>query len=453
MEVSHEPATELFDRSQTSGLQPNTQLTVQERRHAVDVILGMVATIFRGGTTSSQLTSLLNYISYNADYEWEQGSQQSQVGSSPNLRLGTRLERHLTTIKASTLLSILLKARPTNPELVSGLDLCCGGSQGTVSWILATLVNTFDDEVRSIGIRCLADYMDILASKADTLLHHVPEVISDEGGLPSRRVGKTARKLSVTFTSVGKTLSEAIGGGQALATSTKPVSIDIVYKLLWHLLKCHRTRLAKKTHAALIYLLVEDRGYTATTETLMKELVVADNVLQTGYKLSLKHDRILIVEIESISGKRLRQTTAINMILRLLRFLPASWKEKWLLDLAMLVHTCPSNIPILVEGTDWQPSLFHVVSDTVEEISAKHGSQDEKHDTRSVEPNRKTSDDKESWDEADSMLKEVRSGELLDQNMSTPEDQVRMQARFNLSLKLYSTLLGYCFRQGGEKVS
>jgi hypothetical protein len=417
------------------------------------VILGIVATIFRGGTTPAQLSSLLNYISFNADYEWEQGSQQSQVGSSPNFRVGTRLERHLATIKASTLLSVLLKARPTNPILSSGLDLCCGGSQGTVGWLLATLVNTFDDDVRAIGIRCLADYMDILVSKADTLLHHVPDSSNEEADLPGRRAAKASRKISITITSVGKSLSEAMGGNQALSVSTKPVSIDIVYKLLWHLLKCHRTRLGKKTHAALIYLLVEDRGYTDTTEKLMEDLVVADNVLQTGYKLSLKNDRNLLFEIESLSGKRLRQTTAINMILRLLRFLPPSWKEKWLLDLATLVYTCPSNVPILVEVSDWQPSLFHVVSDTVEEINAKHGSQTRSDNPLTKKVKEESKDDSYSQDEADTALKEVRSGELLDLNMLTQEDQVRMQARFNLSLKLYSTLLGYCFRQGGEKVS
>lgn len=430
----------------------DTPLTIRERRHVTDVILGMVATIFQSGTTSAQLSSLLNYISFNADYEWEQGSQQSQIGRNPNIRVGTRLERHLTTVKASTILSVLLKARPINPDLVSSLDSCCGGPQGNVSWILSTLVNTFDDEIRSIGIRCLADYMDILVSRGDTLLHYLSEDRKDEPGREGGRRGNTARKLSVKFTSVGKSLSTAIGG-QVLSTvlpTTKPVSIDIVYKLLWHLLKCHRARMGRHTHTALIYLLVEDRGYRDATESLMEELVVADNVLHTGYRLCLKHDRNLLLEVESVTGKRLRQNSAVNMVLRLLRFLPNKWKEKWLLDLVTLTLTCPANIPVLVEDPDWQPSLFHVVSDTVEEINAKHGPQEDEPETKT------TNEALGSTDESDRIIKEVRSGELLGVNnlsLSTPEDQVRMQARFNLSLKLYSILLGYCFRQGGEKVS
>jgi hypothetical protein len=412
--------------------------------------------MLQSGTTSIQLIPLLNYISFNADYDWEQGSRLSQAGMNPNMRSGTRLERHLATVKASTILSVLLKARPINPDLQSSLVSCCGSSQGFLSWILSTLVNTFDDEIRAIGIRCLADYMDTHVPKGDTL-HSLQDDNKDESTrMGGRPVGNSTRKMSVTFTSVGKSLSTAIGG-QVLSTvmhTAKPVSIDIVYKLLWHLLKCHRARMGRHTHTALIYLLVEVGGHREASESLMQDFVVPDNVLQIGYRLSLKHDHDLALEIESVAGKRLRQTTAINMVLRLLRFLPNNWKEKWLLDLVTLTHTCPANIQALVKDPDWQPSLFHVISDCLEEINSKHGSQKDPSATTDALIDNTAEANGEM--DANTTVKEVRSGELLsfaDLSLSTPEDQMRMQARFNLALKLYSTLLGYCFRHGGEKVS
>lgn len=415
--------------------------------------------MLQSGTTSGQLVPLLNYISFNADYDWEQGSRLSQAGMNPNIRSGTRLERHISTVKASTILGVLLKARPIDSELQSSLVSCYGSSQGFLSWILSTLVNTFDDEIRAIGIKCLADCMDTHVAKGDTV-NSVPDENSDESArMGSRPVGNSSRKMSVTLTSVGKSLSTAIGG-QVLSTvmqTTKPVSIDIIHKLLWHLLKCHRARMGRHTHTALIYLLVEVAGNREARESLMEDFVIPDSVLQIGYRLSLKHDHDLAREIEAVAGRRLRHTTAINLVLRLLRFLPNNWKEKWLLDFVTLTHTCPANIQALVNDPDWQPSLFHVISDCLEEINAKHGSQ--KVQSATITTSEEIYDNTaEINDEmyGNTAVKEVRSGELLsfaDLSLSTPEDQVRMQARFNLALKLYSTLLAYCFRQGGEKVS
>ena len=138
----------------------------------------------------------------------------------------------------------------------------------------------------------------------------------------------------------------------------------------------------------------------------------------------------------------------INMVLRLLRFLPSTWKDNWLLELVTSTRTCTSNIQILVEDPDWQHSLFHVISDCLEEIYATYN-------TRASLP--EIVDPIETSDVADrsQILKEVRSGVSLGagvQPTSTPDDHKELQARFNLSLKLYCTLLGYCFRQGGEKV-
>jgi hypothetical protein len=418
----------------------------------------MIATILQSSATPAQLAALVNYISFNADYEWEEASRQSQIGFDPNIRDGTRYERHHANIKASTILSVLLKARPINLDLITSLGTCCGGPQALLGWILSTLVNTFDDEMRSVGIRCLADVMDAITSKADMLLYVVQDDNNDEGGRGSgHTIGKTSRKVSATITSVGKSLSTAIGG-QVLSTVLHPVkhvSLDIVYKLLWHLLKRYRARMGRHTHTALKYLLVEDIGRRDTTESLMEQLVIPDKVLRIGYRLSLQHEQNDMLEMESVAGKRLRKNVGINMVLRLLRFLHSTWKDKWLVELVTLTYTCPSNIQVLVEDPDWQPALFHVISDCLEEINAKYD--DRASALEMMGPN-KTVESAHSGSETSEKclnLNEVRTDELPgagDPSASTPDNHVHLETRFNLSLKMYCTLLGYCFRQGGEKV-
>ena len=132
--LSREPATEIFDRSEASGLSNDSSLTIQEHHHEVDAVLGMIATILQSGTTPAQLSALVNYISFNAGYEWEEGSRQSHAGVDPNIPDRTRYERHRANTKASTILGVLLKARPINLDLISSLVSCClwrssGGSK------------------------------------------------------------------------------------------------------------------------------------------------------------------------------------------------------------------------------------------------------------------------------------------------------------------------------------
>jgi hypothetical protein len=447
--VSREPATGLFDRSPTSGLDMQASLTIQERRHVVDVLLGMTALMLSCGTPKKHLLSFLTYISFNADYDWEHGSLQSRRGDDPNIRVGTREERHVALVKAVTILSVLLKSRPPLSDLHNSLNLCCGGSLGTVSWILCTLVNTFDDDVRSLGIRCLAEFLEMVESTGDTTLsgENNDEALVDRKGL---HVGIAARKLTLTFTNVGKTITTAMAGTHSLPV-TKVVGIDIVYKLLWHLLKCHRIRMGKRTHSSLIYLIVEDRGGIESVDAAIERFVVPDEILHSGYRLNAKYDPCLVFDVESVGGKRLRPTSAVCVVFRLLRFLPNNWKEKCLVDLVTLANTCPANVPILIEDNDWQPSLFHVVSDAVEEMDSRKG-------TKTLKQ-AETQLSRQPFDLADissaGEIKEVRSEEVFSAENSIVrglEDIARIQARFDLSLRLYSILLGHCFRQGGDRV-
>jgi hypothetical protein len=453
--LAREPATQLFDRSETAGLSVASRLTIQERRHVIDIILGIIAMVVNSGVPSSQLSSLLSYIAFNADYEWENASRRSKSGENPNIRIGTRFERHRTNVKVTAILCCLLKARPIQMESVVGITSCCGNPQIFMAWILSTLINTFDDEMRSIGIRCLADYIEILHSKPELLHYEGCETSNTlEGNLSGRLIARNGKRMSNAFSSVGKTLTHAMGA-QVLSSvnaAHKFVNIDIVYKLLWHLLKCHRARMGRGTYTALIYLVVEDH---LQRDSLMNQLVVPDTVLHLGYVVDLKQDQDSLYEVESVSGKMLRQNTSIKMLLRLLRFLPSQWLDRLLSDIVKLIDTCPLNVKILVEDPDWQSSLFHVLSDCLEEMRSR---------CRKKNASSKTMADFEtlktlnlSHSERLSEIKEVRSGELTnsDRYLIFPEEEGlrAIQKRFDFSFKIYRVLLANCFRVGGDEVS
>ena len=440
----------------------DSPLTVHERRHVVDIIFGMIANVMVVGATAAEMTPLINFISDNSEYEWEQASLQASRGIDPNLRAGSRKERHLSNLRASSVLFYLFHDRPSPPSLMLNFDSCCGGRQGAVSWILCCLVNSFDDEMRSMGIGCLADYLDVALPNGEKMLLEKgrPEVAPQVSTLSTSRVGNTAKRLSMSITSMGKGLA-AIGSGQVLSSilpPTKPVGVDIVYKLLWHLLKCHRSRVGKKTHASLVYFLVEDRAVDFDCRARITEFVVSDEVLHSGSKLSLGLADALLLEAQSVRGKRLHKKEALNTILRLLRFLPNVWKEKWLHVIVELVTSNSANIGAVVACPEWQSSLFHVISDTLEEFSAKYG--DNGKPTKFKELPSKEDADGDRLGPltpvSPSSIREVRSGEVGDER-GTPnrinDDPTRVEARFNLSLKLYAMLLAHSFRQSGEKVS
>ena len=84
----------------------------------------------------------------------------------------------------------------------------------------------------------------------------------------------------------------------------------------------------------------------------------------------------------------------------------------------VLVEVCRasrSNLETLLSSSQWQPPLFHLVSDVVEEMATK------------CSPS-------ESSGEADL------------------ENKPDVSSSFDLCFKLYASVLGHCFRHGGEQV-
>merc|ERR1711862_504011 len=58
-------------------------------------------------------------------------------------------------------------------------------------------------------------------------------------------------------------------------------------------------------------------------------------------------------------------------VLRLLRFLSTEMKERWLFDILFLIRVSPNNIKVILLSNEWQPCLFVISADVVEEISEK----------------------------------------------------------------------------------
>lgn len=420
-----EVLTELFDRSSLSGLHAHDKLTTVERRHVVDVLLAMTSSLLAAGTFPDQLQPLLNYISYNINTEWEQASEDIRDGNGPTARTGVRLERYSATVKASTVLLCLLQARPDISGLVESLSKCCGGELGAAGWLLCCLVNTYDDDLRSIGIRCVSAYLDRVAPEEDAMLTMVS---SDHSALQSEHSVEAASNqllhfasnrvlssavLTNTLSNVGKGLA-AIGNSGALSQilPSSKVSVKVVYKLLWHLLKCHRERSDKSTHAALLQILLENGELMHSSISSMNEFVVKNDLLRCGYTINTDVADISSLSLGSYSDEKMRQTQAISTILLLLRFFPSNWREQWLRVLVDMCQASRSNVEVLLSSTQWQPPLFHLVSDVVEEMATKCLPEDSDLDHRSG-----------------------------------------ISKSFDLCFKLYASVLGHCFRHGGDQVS
>ena len=387
------------------------------------------ARLLASGAPSDQLQPLLNYISYHVDLEWGQASQDIKDRAGPVNRVGSRLERYLATIKASTVLLCLLQIRPEVSGLISSMATCCGGELGAAGWILCCLVNTYDDDLRSIGLRCFSAYLDRAAPGEDAMLTVVrsdPAAVgqSSEHSLenpnpllpftPSRVLASA--RLSSTISNVGRGLA-AIGNSTALSQimPASKVSVKVVYKLLWHLLKCHRDRSGNSTHAALLQILLEDGELMHSSISSVDEFVVKDDALCCGFTIKTEIADASALSLGSYSDEALRQTPAISTVLLLLRFFPSYWREQWLRVFFEVCQASRSNIEVLLSSSQWQPPLFHLVSDIVEEMATKC-----------------------SMSESSSKSERDRRSDI--------------SSSFDLCFKLYGRVLGHCFRHGGEQV-
>jgi len=412
-------------------------LSILERRHTSDVLLGIVFQVLASTTLARDLSPFLNFLSYCLDSEWDESSQ--EMGEKNQIkRKGNREERYRFAVKGCTVLLLLLQMKPQVPNFYESLAQSCGSAEGAAGWILCALVNSFDDTIRSLGMRCIVAFIDKTAKSLDESLTVGPAQSELEDARPAPVNAVRNNKRIQSILAVGKGLAGIGPGASAIALPSSQLTARVTYKLMWHLLKGHRTRFGKKSYDALVYLAVDEAGTLLSSlpskEFVIDTFVTSDDILRGCYIINIDYRDPLSEIRPQTPGKSLRGGLGISTVMRLLRFLSSDMKDNLLADLLMLVREDISSVATLSGVPDWQPCLFHLMSETLERFN---GGRTNGNDGL------------------------ARSVDLLD----TPRDQETVmpseiveaiptvEKRLDLCLDLYATLLGHCVREGGDKVS
>jgi len=425
--------------------------TVAECRHGTDILLGMIFEVLASGTSPADLAPFLHFVAFNLDVEFDEATEEVANLSALSERRKERL--HLTT-KACTVLLFLLQIRPPVPGLFESFAHCCGSVQGGVGWILSAMVNTYDDGIRSLGIRCVSAYLDVASKSPDTPLSLGAPLPSTEVEVPSATdVTSSVRRASTRFPLIAKGLAAMGPGVRAIVVTPSKLTARVVFKLLWHLLKSHRMRLGDRTRAALLHCITNDNGivssFLSSGDFVLSHLVGPDAADQSGFKLQVDWAESVLAENGNIVGRSLRNPLAIGTVLRLLQFLESSVKDRWVSDLLALSTSSRKSISLLSSIPDWQPSLFRLVSETLEQVVSCRDSH--------FDPESKPFDSKEAVGvfETDGTTvdagKDVRDESKPLSSDSQLENPASVAKRLDLCLELYSNLLGHLVREGGDK--
>lgn len=359
-------------------------LSTADECFVVDVLLGIIAMMLSKKCPAEDLSRLITFITYNLDLEWESNS--AAINSNKD-RFARRSGRYRSTLKAVSILFFLLQ-QTRDPNLMNSLGEIFDDGNCVASWILCCLVNSFDDTIRGLGIKCLAAY---LRTNSTTRALDAP-------------AGHSSKKLHTALNSM---LSSVLSGR---------VNTKIVYKLLWHLLKCHRGRLGSSSNTALMYLILDDEPEVSSS-IILSDIIHHNGGEVGGFRLSLDCFDKQLLKLNS--RQSIRNSYGVSTVLRLLRFLSNEQKERWLFDILALLLGSPKSVSIVLSCDDWQPVLFQLVAEVLEEIYG---------------------DDLE--------MGNCRSGPTVNtETLSKPS----VRTRYDLSLKLYSTLLGHCIRNGDDQ--
>ena len=438
----------LFVRNGATGLSDSIPLTILERRHATDVIFGIVIAMLSSAVTEGQLAPLLHFVSYSLDAEWDQTTAQGEQEQQTNLTEtnANRNERNLATTKACVVLLYLLQRTPAIPSLIEILTSYFSSKDAIGSWVLCCLVNTFDDLTRSVGIRVLDSYLQAVSPAATTALSaHDGSIGTPTTENSGENSGSVALQIASgqvkgTITEKMKSMGSAVGIGATSQSQNTQANVKVMFKLLWHLLKCHRERLGEASHAAMVHLLVESPMTDGSTQD---EVVVPDIVDTRSYRFHmgwLTHNQPLTPHLGN--DALIRSDYAISTFFRLLRFLPNDMKAKWLFDILALVRVAPLTMSAFLGNNDWQPQMFHLLSEAIEEISSNRTKSNKAALIFGVDL---SNDVDEPADDSALVSPSHGAGpQAPGKRSSLPPDIVR---RFDLIVKLYSLLLGHSIRK------
>ncbi len=114
-------------------------MTVSERKHMLDTIMGILLMVLSVEVTLPNLLPLIRFISFHLDMEWEHVQKSKALeGGGVQSDEETRRLRLCASDKVCSLLALLLQSRPVIPGLFKTLNEIVGD---TVSWILCCMVN------------------------------------------------------------------------------------------------------------------------------------------------------------------------------------------------------------------------------------------------------------------------------------------------------------------------
>lgn len=407
----------------------DSRLTQIERGHIIDLTFGIITISLSQRCYTNNLYPLITFISYNVNLEWEELPERTKGNGEMK-----RDSRYKTSLKAVSVLLFLLQKNPSVPHLIESLNEIFENGNGVAAWMLCCIVNSNDDSIRALGIKSLTAYLHAVMSSNQTSPPDASIHSSSVQG--TQKEGATA-KLTMTMKYVGTGLGVISQSANALSNLiTGRFNIKVIYKLLWHLLKCHREELGDASTAALMYLLVDD-GSSASGSLKLSDVLVQKNNFLGG--ISLKTECLTSQYSNgppTLARQNIRNTHGVSTVLRLLRFLSPDKKERWLFDFLALILASPNGVNMILACDDWQPCLFQLVAEVIEEINGDRDDSD---------------NDKNAAKEEDAIVGASNYSSPIAVD-TEPLSRPSVRTRYDLSLKLYSTLLGHCVRQGDEKV-
>lgn len=406
-----------------------------------NLFLAMLFDILVIGTSPRELAPFLNFLSSILDAQrWE--TIPSDGGTSdPHSSLQAYTKR--LAIDCSIVLFMLLQVRPPVNGLYMSLAHCCGSVQGGAAWILSSLVNSTDDNILSLGVRSICSYLELASKGPDSGLAFGPILPSEPEAASGTDVSSSVRRGANRMAQIAKGIA-AMGPTGSKGTSLYPkLTARVIFKLLWHLLRSHRSHLGPKTRVALLFWIMNGNNLTVSaigSIGILRRYFVTEDAI-SGYQISFIWAEKKLLEVENVGGHAIQDALAVGTVLRLLRYLDSRVKDQWLSDLLDLARGNRKSLTVLASVSDWEASLFHLASETLESFVAAQNQVDFESKTKSEEFNATTTE------RSDNMSTELSF--VFHEQYSDSLDALR--SRLDTCVDLYATLLGHILREGGNK--
>ena len=258
----------------------------------------MIFQVFSTGPTKEDLGHFLQLLSHYLENEWEKSTKEVAEGGGEKPRTGTRLERYNFALKGCLTFFFLLQARPAIPIFYETFADVCGSVQAGAAWILSTIVNSYCDKIRSLGVRCIISYVERTSKSPDLPLElerSTPSEPERPRTMESRSIQENAFSLisnvgqGLLNTNVAKNLASMGPSVRYKQLSLTKLTARVVYKLMWHLLKSHRFRLGQWTNGSLLSMVFEESGKAQIPlNALMENFLTDDDVFQDSIKINLE---------------------------------------------------------------------------------------------------------------------------------------------------------------------